>query len=354
PGARFMNVETARRLLELAAGGATVLVWKELPSDVPGWREHAGRKAELAELLEPLSPKAPGIQTVGKGKLAVGEDLEGLLAVAGIRREKLTDRGLKFIRRKSPAGASYFVANHSAEPVGDWVELACPGRSVLLMDPMTGRTGTAPMRSSNGASEVYLQMLPGETRVLRVFSQKVIGGPTWPITKPAGEPIAVEGNWRVEFVEGGPALPPPFTTAGLESWTGQGSPEAERFAGAARYTIELRLPETDADGWMLDLGEVRESARVWVNGKPAGVVVAHPFRVDLAGLAQAGSNELAIEVTNLSANRIRDLDRRGVDWKKFYEINLVDQMYQPLDASGWDLEPSGLLGPVRVAPYRVE
>ena len=72
---------------------------------------------------------------------------------------------------------------------------------------------------------------------------------------------------------------------------------------------------------------------MWVNGKPAGVVVAHPFRVDVTGLLKPGGNELAIEVTNLSANRIRDLDRRGVDWKKFHDINLVNHMYKPFDAS---------------------
>jgi hypothetical protein len=92
---------------------------------------------------------------------------------------------------------------------------------------------------------------------------------------------------------------------------------------------------------------------VWVNGRPAGVVVAHPFRVEVTGLIKSGSNDLSVEVTNLSANRIRDLDRRGVDWKKFHDINLVDHMYKPFDASGWELKPSGLLGPVTLHPYRV-
>jgi hypothetical protein len=155
-------------------------------------------------------------------------------------------------------------------------------------------------------------------------------------------------------VDGGPVLPQPFSTTELKCWTAIGGEEAERFAGAAKYTIHVELPETNADGWILDLGDVRENARVWVNGKPAGMVVAHPFRVDLSALARPGNNELAVEVTNLSANRIRDLDRRGVDWKKFYDINIVSHLYEPLDGSQWELEPSGLLGPVTVTPYRVK
>jgi hypothetical protein len=222
------------------------------------------------------------------------------------------------------------------------------------MDPMTGRTGVAPLRGGeSGQVQVYLQMQPGETRVLRTFSDKTVDGPAWPITEPSGEPIAVAGQWSVEFTEGGPVLPQPFSTRELKCWTEIGGQQADRFAGAARYTIQVDLPETNADGWYLDLGDVRESARVWINDRPAGIVVAHPFRVDLLDLLKPGRNELAIEVTNLSANRIRDLDKRGVDWKKFHEINFVDHMYKPFDSSGWDSKPSGLLGPVTVTPYRV-
>jgi hypothetical protein len=55
-------------------------------------------------------------------------------------------------------------------------------------------------------------------------------------------------------------------------------------------------------------------------------------------------------VTNLSANRIRDLDRRGVTWKVFHDINFVNIDYQPFDASGWPVRDSGLLSPVTLTP----
>jgi hypothetical protein len=48
----------------------------------------------------------------------------------------------------------------------------------------------------------------------------------------------------------------------------------------------------------------------------------------------------------VAANRIRDLDRRGVNWKIFKDINLVNVDYQPFDASNWPLTDCGLLGPV--------
>jgi hypothetical protein len=63
-----------------------------------------------------------------------------------------------------------------------------------------------------------------------------------------------------------------------------------------------------------------------------------------------GRNVLEIEVTNLSANRIRDLDKRKVKWKIFREINSVNHNYKKFDASTWPLTPSGLLGPVTLTP----
>ena len=57
-------------------------------------------------------------------------------------------------------------------------------------------------------------------------------------------------------------------------------------------------------------------------------------------------------MTNLPANRIRDLDLRKVDWKIMRDANLVTLRYQPFDASQWSIAPSGLLGPVRLVPLK--
>ncbi|MCP4783245.1 MAG: glycoside hydrolase family 2 [Fuerstiella sp.] len=346
PAAQFMKAETAESLLDLAAAGATVLVWKLLPHDVPGWSDHAERKKRLDSQLGRLRPDANGVATVGKGKLIVNDDLQSLLDMASISREPLVDHGLKFIRRQSASHVTYFVANHSADEVNRWMAIASPCRSAVLMDPMTARTGVAPIRVQDGRAEVYLQMQPGETRVLRAFADKTVNGPAWPIWQSTGQTIAVEGMWRIQFVEGGPVLPKPITTQKLACWTELGDDEADRFAGVGRYRVMVNVPNADAEGWFLDLGDVRESARVWVNGIEAGILVAHPFRLNVTDLLRQGENELVIEVTNLSANRIRDLDRRGVDWKKFHDINLVSHMYKPFDASIWKPKPSGLLGPV--------
>src|SRR5262249_24681725 len=138
----------------------------------------------------------------------------------------------------------------------------------------------------------------------------------------------------------------------LKSWTVLGDDEAKRYAGTARYDIEFYGPAAKANGWLLDLGKVGDSARVKLNGQAVGTLWSIPFQANVTDKLKYGKNRLEVEVTNVGANRIADMDRRKVNWKYFYDINVVNLSYKPLDASDWPLRDSGLLGPVRLIPLR--
>jgi beta-galactosidase/beta-glucuronidase len=69
------------------------------------------------------------------------------------------------------------------------------------------------------------------------------------------------------------------------------------YSGMVRYRQEISLPEVPPDGRMLlDLGDVRGSAEVRVNGTPAGTCVVAPFRVDITDAARSATGSLTIEV----------------------------------------------------------
>ncbi len=133
--------------------------------------------------------------------------------------------------------------------------------------------------------------------------------------------------------------------------------EARRFAGTARYALAFERPNAGTDphtgDWLLDLGDVRESARVSLSGRSLATLWSRPFRLRVGPALRPGRNVLDVEVTNLAANRVRDLDRRDVEWKRFLDINLANIVYKPFDASAWPLRESGLLGPVTLAPVRL-
>ena len=125
---------------------------------------------------------------------------------------------------------------------------------------------------------------------------------------------------------------------------------SNRSVSPARLVTDLNsTPRPRASDWRLDLGDVRETARVFLNGQEVGVAWSIPFEVELPiRLLRQKDNQLTIEVTNLSANYMRLRDGQLPSWKKFYEINFVDIRYRPFDATKWKPVSSGLLGPVRV------
>jgi hypothetical protein len=351
PACEHIPVGTLEKLLTLAESGATVIIEKQLPSDVPGWADLEPRRGALKKRLTTLNPSGVAAGPIkearlGRGCVLVGE-AEAALAAAGVRREAMTDHeGLCCFRRSFEGGRHHFIANRGDKPFDGWLPLATVAKSVGVMDPMTGRTGVGVIRKGKGGTtETYVQLQPGESIILKAFSAQTVTGNVWTWWQNAGRPAEVQGTWQVKFIQGGPQLPPPSQTAKLASWTELDGEEAQRFAGTALYTLTFDAPAASAEQWLIDLGQVCQSARVRLNGRDLGTVFIAPFRVVTGPLKPRG-NLLEVEVTNVSANRIRDLDRRKVSWRNFHDINFVNLNYKPFDASNWPLADSGLLGPV--------
>jgi hypothetical protein len=357
PATRRMPVETLRRILALASVGAKVQFYG-LPEDVPGLGRLEARRGEFRALVGQARELAArrgstlSLITDPAGTLARGE-LE-FPSTWEVSREPAVAAGLSLIRRARDDGHDYFVANLTAAEIRGWFTLGRAARLLVLFDPLTGRRGLAESRTGvAGQAQVYLQLKPGESLILRTGSGVVSSNlPLWPYREAAGAPVALSGRWSVEFLKGGPELPAAFTTTELKSWTDLGGPAAPRFGGTARYRLEFTAPTERAQDWLLDLGEVRESARVRLNGRAVATAWSLPFQVRVGEFLQPGPNVLELEVTNLAANRIRDLDQRKVTWRIMREINFVDINYKPFDASTWALTPSGLLGPVTLVPLR--
>jgi hypothetical protein len=360
PTCEHMPVATFEKLLSLARSGATVILQERLPKDVPGWADLEKRRGQFRKLRERVTLSDAGAGRLkegqmGKGRVVVG-NIEAALARAGVAREPMVDHpGLCFIRRSFDEGNHYFIGNRGDRRFDGWVRLACSVESVVMMDAMNGRSGVAgSQRDSDGRSRVYLQLEPGESVILRVFSRRKVDGPVWKHWSVAGQPMDVTGEWNVKFIEGGPEMPPEFHTARLASWTELGGEVAEKFAGTARYSIRFDAPDSsraqnaESRTYSLDLGRVCQSARVRLNGRNFGTLLTPPFRVFADNVKPQG-NVLEVEVTSVAANRIRDLDRRGGKWKNFHDINFVNQNYRPFDASDWPLYDCGLLGPVTLS-----
>lgn len=354
PTCNRIPAETFNQLLTLANSGATLVI-QQFPNDVPGLsnleRERAKLKALIDRIKQETDKQQSSTITWGSGKIIIGNKIPELLNKNAISGEEITECGLKFIKKKMDEGFYYYVVNHTARTINKTLTFSEEAASVVLMDPQNGETGIVPFEIKNGKTKVLLQLKSGESIFVKLLNKKITGK-SWNYYAEKASEIMISGVWDVQFIEGGPTLPNSFSMDKLGSWTSS-SIEAENFAGTASYSTTFDMPDQLTTNYELYLGDVRETARVFINGDSAGIAWSNPYVLKVGQFLKPGINTIKIEVTNLGANRIRDLDTRGVIWKKFYNTNIVTVAYKPFDASTWDVVPSGLIGPVTLKPLEI-
>lgn len=349
PATAHLPVATLQAIRDLIeAGGRVILL--DVPADVPGLGHLPERRAALHILRDSAAIRAA----------VTDRDVVSALAGETLNRESMVAHGLEYIRRRTAHGSDYFITNLTAHDVDAWIELSPVANpqiaAVIAEDPLTGAQGELPRRPDSVRPAYRLQLAPGQSLLWHVAHHAPASPPptTLRARVPAGPAVPLAGPWTLSFTRGGPVLPASSVLPALGSWTELANPETQRFAGTGRYRLEFDQPAApdDTSDWRLDLGDVRESARVTLNGTLVAVSWSLPHRLSVGAQLRPGHNVLEIEVTNLGANRIRDLDRRGVTWRIMREINFVNIRYEPFDASHWPVTPSGLLGPVTLTPLR--
>jgi hypothetical protein len=362
PDSKYIPLETFRKIMDMAKAGATVVVYKNLPSEVPGYARLNEREKAFKDLLAGLNFTTSGngvkTATVGKGRFLIADDIAPLLDAAGINRERMTDGGLQFVRRTYKNGNSYFIANNSDKAIDGWVGLSVTASSVVVFDPMTKNYGLAKSKSQgNNQTSVYLQLQPGQSCILQTSPSKVSVA-NYTYYKDAGKPVDINGTWTLMFTEGGPTLPQPVKINQLKSWTDLGGGEFKAFSGTGSYSISFKKPVQNAVAWQLDLGKVCENAEVYLNGKKLTTLIGPQYTVTIPSAQLRSVNQLQIKVANLMVNRIIDMDKKNEPYRIFYNTNL--QSHSPsskgpdglFTAINWDPKPSGLLGPVTLRPVK--
>jgi hypothetical protein len=260
-----------------------------------------------------------------------------------------TRNGLRVIRRSNETGHHYFIANLTPNDVCEMIPLTVDFKDAALFDPMTGDIRQAVVEGK----KVQISLRSGESVILQTYAQPV----SWADDKLASattqkaspETITIETPWTLSFVEEMPKVEQTFQLDKAQTWETLDNEATRVTMGTGVYTTTLKLDKKQAaKQWQIDLGDVRESARVYINGTFVGCAWAVPYILDTKNTLKAGANEIRIEVTNLPANRIADMDRKGIKWRKFNEINIVDLNYKKTGYENWEPVKSGLNSEVRL------
>jgi hypothetical protein len=223
----------------------------------------------------------------------------------------------------------------------------------VFFDPMTGKKGKACLRNNSGVTEVYMQLRPGESIIMKTFTNEDVQAENRTYYQPTGTNRNLNTGWTLKFDESEPQVNTAFQLPELVSWTELGNDTLKTNMGTGLYKITFDFNKKTGKEYHLCLGDVRESAVVKVNGDKVGILFAVPFEINIGEWLRSGENTIEIEVTNLPANRIADYDRRGVEWRIFHEINFVDIMYNNTLYDNWVPVLSGLLGPVTIQEYEI-
>lgn len=330
PETAYIPVETLNQLVLFIAEGGMVYFDENLPESVPGMFELKEREAELEKIKSLISAKK-----------WVGDVPEKLLA-AGVEGEKqLSDKGFQYLKMQMNNENWYMIFNTDTLGKDEWVELTAQVKSYLFFNPVDGEIS----RAESVKNKIRLKLEPEQCLFVKCTDNET-DAPKFLYENLAVKPVDVGALWRITFYNGGPAYPGNIQTDELLSWTKMGDMETRRFAGTVRYTTEFNW-NSDSKVALLDLGVVKDCAHVKLNGKDCGTLLGPSFKIKVDNLA-SGNNVLQVDVTNVAANRIRDLDINKIEWRRFYDINLVNIDYEPFDASGWEIRDAGLLGPVKL------
>ena len=254
--------------------------------------------------------------------------------------------GLKAIRRKNDNGYHYFIANLTPNDVDEDVTIAVPFEDALWFNPLNGDIARCNHDENN---KVSIHLKSGESMILQLFDKDLHANTSSLDKRSESAEINISGPWTLSFIESSRNTNISYRIDTLQTWE-KLDDETRTLMGTGVYTTTFKLSKKElGDGqWSIDLGDVRESARVFINGQFIGCAWSVPFILDTKGALKVGNNELCIEVTNLPANRIANLDRQGVKWRKMEEINVVDINYKKTTYDQWEPMPSGLNSAIKL------
>jgi hypothetical protein len=261
----------------------------------------------------------------------------------GVPPDFESDGPLRYGHRHTGEADIYFVANRDEQVANAHCTFRVSGKQPELWDPLTGNRRELPeFEIKEGRTLVPLRFEPAQSFFV-VFRKSIgrhraAGANFAALTKT----LELSGPWEVAFDPkwGGPEQ---STFTRLEDWSHRAEEGIRYYSGMATYRKSFNLDSKPSRKcrFFLDLGVVKNLARVRLNGKDLGVVWCAPWRVEMTDTLRRGENELQLTVANLWPNRL--IGDQALDPVH----RLTSTTWNPFKKDSPLLE-SGLLGPVTI------
>jgi hypothetical protein len=344
PNHQIMSLKALRKIKELVENGATVIGEKPLATaSLVGGND---AEKELKNITEQLWN---GVGANQIRPLTAKEALKnkGILADCQFIN-KPEGKTFDYIHRTAENVEYYFISNQQKESISLTAAFRITGKQPELWNAVTGEISPAKnFYQENGRTFVNLSFNPNGS-IFVVFRKNILNNTTAKsknnpmIYKPLQE---INNTWNVSFDTkwGGPKSVK-FDT--LISWTDRPEEGIKYYSGKAIYKTTFDVFNVgkvlNLADVQLSLGEVKDIgiAKVKLNGKDLGILWCPPYQISVAGLLKEKGNIIEIEVVNTWRNRLIG-DREKPQNERFTKTNVTVK-------PDWQLQPSGLLGPVRL------
>jgi len=387
PDFKTMTPELLEKIESLIREGAVVIGNPPLKS--PGLVDYPNCDVRVETLVKQIwkthdIPESKKEIDYGKGKLLWGgsysetdsaglypeyETVAGLLKKMGIKEDFISSTGsVRYTHRTTADRDIYFVSNRTDSHVKDTCVFRSAPGIPELWDPVTGDIRLlGEYFREDGETAIPLEFAPAQSFFI-VFDKtgkwsgrSVLNNLNFP--EMIKERVMLDGSWEVSFDPewGGPEK---IVFDSLTDWSLHSDEGIRYYSGTAKYHKNFDLPASIQSGKKLkiclDLGEVKNIARVKLNGEDLGIVWTFPWRVDITEVVRKQGNNLEIEIVNLWVNRLigdAKLPYDGVENGKWPQW-LLGNKSRPTDRYTFvprrfydedsPLQSSGLIGPVEI------
>jgi hypothetical protein len=350
PDQTHMPLEVLKKISELVKAGATIV--GPQPTSVPGLNDWEKENRELNKLATELWGAADG-KTVVENRYGKGRVFAGITTDEALKKQHIEPdfsftgtHEIDFIHRTTAFGEVYFLRNEKSEAVRATCRFRVQGLYPELWDASTGDIRrVSNYKEEDGSTRMDIS-LPAHGSTFVVFTRAIRQELAVYMDAKATTATEISGPWKVSFPPGWGA-PSSVVFDHLISWTESENSGINYFSGTAVYHHSFNVTATNAKELLLDLGEVRDVAEVFINNKSAGIVWKKPYQVNISHLVQAGTNNLKIEIVNMWSNRLTG-DMLSDPKDRFCKTNhpyMVAEVW-PGGEEPYKLQTAGLLGPV--------
>ncbi len=331
PNSTLMSLAVAKKLLQLAKAGATIIFNKDFQAGI-------GLKDSNTELKKVL------IELMKQKKIFYTPYVDSPFIKLGLNKDveiENSDNSIAWTHRKAEDADIYFIANQKNKEQSAAVSFRVNGKRPEVWDAVTGLTITpTSWEIANGRVAVYMNLAANQSVfvIFRVKEPKNMLAYSGIIKEQID---FISDNWKLQFdkTQGSPGIA--ITVGKLQSWSVNTDSLIRYYSGTAVYSKTFSVDKIgQVKSMSVELDSVYNIATIKVNGIDCGTLWTYPYVADITKAIKQGENKIEIEVTNTWYNRLIGDNVLPIEKR-------ITSTTAPFRLKDKPLQPAGLTGNIK-------